>query len=255
MNIGFKQRLAAGEQVTGTFVKTPSPMICEVLALTGLDLVCIDAEHAPFDRASIDSCLLALRSGGLPALVRVPSAAPEHILNALDCGATGVVVPHITSAGKARDVIASAHFGRGGRGYAGSTRAAGYTTRPMPQHLKRSAQESTVVLQIEDVEAVEAIDEIVAVEGIDCLFIGRVDLAVAMGAESPGATEVVQAMERVCSAATRAGLPVGMFLTDPGEIAHWAGLGAQLFLLGSDHGFILQGARSLAESSTQGKQS
>ena len=118
----FKARLAAREPLIGTFVKTPSPMLCEVLGRTDLDVLCLDAEHSPFDRGVQDQCLYALRSEGMPSLVRVPSAAREHILNALDCGATGVIIPHVTSPAMAAEVAAAAHFGPGGRGYADGVR-------------------------------------------------------------------------------------------------------------------------------------
>jgi len=203
----LKTRIAAREQLLGSFVKTPSPMLCEVLGKSALDLLCLDAEHSPFDRLVQDQCLYALRSEGMPSLVRVPSAAPEHVLNALDCGATGVVVPHVTSPEMAERVAASAQFGAGGRGYAGSTRAAGYTTKAMPRHLDDSAAQSVVVAQIEDLEALDAIDEIATVEGIDCLFIGRIDLTVALGASSPAEPSVIQAVEKICQSSVNAGTP------------------------------------------------
>ena len=90
MTHGFRDKLCSGAPLLGTFLKTPSPILCEVLARSGLDTVCIDAEHAPFDRTGIDACIFALRSAGIASLVRVMSNAPEHILNALDCGADGV---------------------------------------------------------------------------------------------------------------------------------------------------------------------
>jgi 2-keto-3-deoxy-L-rhamnonate aldolase RhmA len=241
----LKSRLAAGKPLIGTFVKTPSPMVSEVLGKTDLDLVCLDAEHSPFDRLVQDQCLHALAAAGMPALVRVPSAAHEHILNALDCGASGVVIPHVTSAKQARDLVKAVHFGSGGRGYAGSTRAAGYTTTPMQTHLQASAAQSVLVVQIEDVEAVDAIDEIAAVEGVDCLFIGRIDLTVALGAASPDDPVVVEAVERICKSAVAAGRPVGMFLSNIAELDRWQAQGASLFLLSSDHGFLLQGAAKL----------
>ncbi len=245
MKTPLKARLAGGELIVGTFVKTPSPMVVEVLALSALDCLCLDAEHAPFDRAAIDACVFAARAGGMDVVVRVPSAAPEHLLNALDCGATGVVVPHVRSADEARAVVRACRYGAGGRGYAGSSRAAGYTTVSMPQHKANSAAGTAVIAQIEDPEAVEAIEEIAAVEGIDALYIGRVDLTVAYGAEKLDDPRVVTAMETVCAAAKRHGRPVGMFLSRPEEVARWRDKGATLFLLGSDHGFLLSGAAEL----------
>lgn len=247
MASNFKQRLAAGEQLLGTFIKTPSPMLCEVLASTELDALCIDAEHAPFDRLVQDQCIHAIRGQGMASLVRVPSAAPEHILNALDCGATGVVVPHVTSPEVAEKVGRAAHFGAAGRGYAGSTRAAQYTRKPMAEHLQDSAGQTAVIAQIEDVEALDAIDEIAAVEQVDCLFIGRIDLTVALGAASPKDAAVIEAVEKICRSGRDAGKPVGMFVGDLDEVPHWQAAGASLFLLASDHGFLLQGASALVD--------
>ena len=105
----FKSRLAAHEPLVGTFVKTPSAIVVEVLGLTELDCVCLDAEHAPFDRGTLDACIFAARATGMDVLVRLPSAAPEHLLQALDSGATGVVVPHVRSAAEAAAVVTAAH--------------------------------------------------------------------------------------------------------------------------------------------------
>jgi 2-keto-3-deoxy-L-rhamnonate aldolase RhmA len=241
----FKARLASGERLVGSFVKTPSPIVIEVLGLTGLDCLCLDAEHAPFDRSAIDLCVMAARASGIDILVRTPSAAPEHILNALDCGATGVVIPHVRSAEEARAAAAASHYGAGGRGFAGSSRAAGYTTRNMADHLRGSAERTVVIAQIEDPEAIDAIDAIAAVEGIDALFVGRVDLTVAYGATSQDDPRVIAAVEAVCAAGRRHGRPVGMFLARVSDVPIWADKGASLFLLGSDHGFLLAGAARL----------
>ena len=135
----LKARLAGRELVVGTFVKTPSPIVVEVLGRTTLDCLCLDAEHAPFDRANLDICIFAARAARIEVLVRVPTGAPEHLLNALDCGATGVMVPHVRSVAEAEAVLKAAHYGPRGRGYAGSSRAAGYTTVPMAHHRANSS--------------------------------------------------------------------------------------------------------------------
>ncbi len=236
----------------GTFVKTPSRVVCEVLAKTSLDALCLDAEHAPFGRRELDGCLGVTTLADMPTLVRVPSASPEHLLNALDLGATGVLVPHVTSESVARGLAQQAHYGRGGRGYAGSSRAAGFAGKAMADHLRDSAAQTTVVAQIEDVEAVEAVDAIAAVDGIDCLFVGRIDLTVALGAASPNAPEVIEAVETVCAAGRKAGRRVGMFVSDPLEAGRWRKRGASLFLLSSDHSFLVDGAEDLATGFTAG---
>ncbi len=246
MSDTLKERIARGDVLLGTWMKTPSMMIAEVLSYTPFDLVCLDAEHAPFDRRDLDQCLGVLSLRQMPALVRVPSRASEHTLNALDLGASGVVIPHVTDVDTAKNIVKQSHFQAGGRGFAGSTRAAHYTAKGMAQHLRDSAAQTVVLAQIEDIDGVENIDAIAAVDGIDCLFIGRADLTVALGAESPAAPEVVAAVERVCRAGRHFGRPTGMFLSDLRELPHWRELGATVFILSSDHGCMLAGAKKLA---------
>jgi len=241
----FKERLASGELIVGTWVKTPDPAVVEVLALTDLDCVVLDAEHAPFDRRDIN---LALQAAGVkPVLVRIPAARPEYALQPLDCGATGLIVPHVRSAAEAHEAVRISHYGQGGRGYAGSSRAASYTRTPMPEHLTNSAAKTVVILQIEDPEAVDAIDEIAAVDGVDALFVGRMDLSVAMG-KSPDDPEVVESVARICALARRHGRVVGMFLNRVDDVPYWRERGASLFLLGSDHAFLLSGAAELCKA-------
>ena len=250
MSATLKARLAARELVIGTFVKTPSPIIVEVLALTDLACLCIDAEHAPFDRGAIDQCVMAARAGGMETLVRLPATAPEHVLNALDCGATGIVAPHVRSADEARALVRMCRYGAGGRGYAGSSRAAGYTTRTMAANLAGAAERTVIVAQIEDPEAIDAIEAIAQVEGIDALFVGRADLTVAYGAATQDDPRVVAAVEAVCAAGRRHGRPIGMFLARETDVPSWVAQGASFFLLGSDHGFILGGAAQLLARAT-----
>lgn len=244
---GLKERIASGETLAGTFVKTPHPHIVELLALTGLDCLVLDAEHAPFDRAALDLCILAARAAGQAVLVRPASGSPEQILNALDCGADGVLVPHIRSAAEAEALVTACHYGPGGRGFAGSTRAAGYTTKGMAAH-RTAARDVAVVAQIEDAEALPEIDAIAAVAGIDALFIGRADLTLSLGADTPDDPAVVEAVERICAAGRAAGRTIGMFLPRVGDVPEWRAKGASLFLLRSDQEFLLEGGRALGQA-------
>lgn len=241
----FKERVAAGRFTLGTFLKTPSPILVEVLGTCGLDCLCLDAEHAPFDRLSIDACVMAARAGGLPVIVRVPVASPEHILNALDCGADGVLLPHIRSAAEAETAARACAYGPGGRGYAGSSRAARYGLAAMPEHMAASAARTTVIAQIEDVEALAEIAAIAAVPGIDALFVGRIDLTVALEADSPDDPRVIEAVDHVLAACKAAGRAAGMFVPRNEDVAGWRAKGASLFLQSSEHAFIRQGAAAL----------
>jgi 2-keto-3-deoxy-L-rhamnonate aldolase RhmA len=243
---GFRERLRRGERLIGTFLKTPHPSVVEVLGRAPLDCLCIDAEHSPFDRAALDITLLAARASDLPCLVRVPRADAADILNALDLGATGVLVPHVASRSSAAAIATAARYGRGGRGFSGATRAAGYGTQAFRDVIARANAEVTLVAQIEDAEALDEIDAIAAVEGIDCLFVGRMDLTVSLGASDPGDTAVIGAVRAICAAGRRHGRAIGMFTPTTEEAGRWFAAGASLFLLGSDQQWILQGANDLA---------
>lgn len=245
--VTFRERLRAGDLLAGTWVKTPHPHIVEVLSLTSLDCLVLDAEHAPFDRAALDLCILAARAGGKTVLVRPQSASHEQILNALDCGADGVILPHIRTADEAVDAVKACHYVSGGRGYAGSSRAAGYTSKGMARH-REDAREVTIIAQIEDIEGVDNIDAIAVVGGIDALFIGRADLTISYAAETPDDAVVVEAVDRIVAAGKAAGRTTGMFLGRNGDVPMWREKGASLFILGSDHDFLLQGAAKLAEA-------
>jgi 2-keto-3-deoxy-L-rhamnonate aldolase RhmA len=243
----FARKLRAGEVLAGTWIKTPHPTIVEVLSLTELDCLVLDGEHAPFDRGDIDMGILAARANQKPILVRPPSSDPAYILNALDCGADGVILPHICNGDQAREAVRACHYVPGGRGFAGSSRAAGYTTKGMARH-RHDAKNVIIIAQIEDKEAIDNIEDIAAVEGIDALFIGRADLTVSFDAQSPDDDVVVAAVETVVRVARHHGRTSGMFLSRTADIAHWKEKGASLFILGSDHDFLLQGGRALKQA-------
>ena len=245
--VSFRDQLRAGEPLAGTWVKTPHPHVVEVLSLSSLDCLVLDAEHAPFDRAALDLCILAARAGGKTVLVRPQSASHEQILNALDCGADGVILPHIRTAAEAEDAVKACHYVSGGRGFAGSSRAAAYTTKGMAKH-RADAKDVIVIAQIEDVEGVDNIEEIAAVDGMDALFIGRADLTISFAVETPDDAIVVDAVDRIVAAGKAAGRTTGMFLGRVSDVPMWRERGSSLFILGSDHDFLLQGAAKLAEA-------
>ncbi|MDH3531925.1 MAG: aldolase/citrate lyase family protein [Gammaproteobacteria bacterium] len=243
----FRQRLLAGDPLMGTFIKTPSPVISEVLGLSALDVIAIDSEHAPFGRVELDLCIAAFRAADMPCLVRVADDSPTVIRNALDSGATGIIVPHVTSAEQAAAVVKAAHFGEGGRGYAGSSRAAGYTTKSMADHIADNTEHTVVIVQIEDIAALDHVAQIAAVDGVDCLFVGRADLAVAMQ-KGVAEKDVIATVQDICAAGQSQGTPVGMFTPNLDEIPDWRNAGASLFLLSSDQSLLLAGANELAQS-------
>ncbi|WP_224815244.1 HpcH/HpaI aldolase/citrate lyase family protein [Hasllibacter sp. MH4015] len=240
----FRARVASNAPLAGTFMKTPSVDMLEVLILSGLDFVCLDCEHAPFDMGNVNACLAVARAADFPVLARVPKAAPDLIGHILDLGACGIVVPHVTGADVAADVARWARFGHGGRGYAGSTRWAGFGTRTMPELLQQSREETLVIAQIEDPEAVEAADAIAATDGIDALFLGPADLSVAYGKDHQTSDELMQAMADVGKAASRHGKAYMTFVAHAERAAELRQYGFGAFFIASEHAWILQGARA-----------
>ena len=242
----FRQRLLAGDKLVGTFLKTPTSHATEIVAGLGFDFVVIDQEHAPFDRTTTDIALMAARGSNIPALVRV--SGPDAILSVLDCGATGILIPHVASTAYAREVATLCRYRNGRRGYATSTRAGGYTAVPMWQHIRAADDTVTVIAQIEDPEALDQIDAIAAVEGIDSLFIGRGDLTAAFGDETPNPPAIRAAVETITAAARKANKPVSVYVGGRPEAEWLQSQGATTFIFNSDQGFLRQAAtRGLAE--------
>lgn len=242
---GLRARILRAEPLVGTFVKTPAYEIIEVLAMSGLDFVCIDAEHAPQDRRGMDGCLAMAKALGLPALVRVPEGTPAQILMALDSGAIGVVVPHVDSVAKAQAIAKSAHFGHGGRGFAGSTRWAGQGSKTMPEVLAMD-DETIVLAQIEEPEGVDAAGGIAATEGIDGLFVGPADMAVYLGKTDAADPAVREAMRTVGTAAKTNGKAGVTFVPSLDSVPAIRDLGISMFFVGSEHSFMLGAAREVA---------
>lgn len=241
--VEFRRRLTGGAPLIGTFVKTPAPHVVEILGAARFDFVVIDAEHAPFDRAAIDAALLAARAVGIAAIVRPALASSEYLLAALDDGAAGVLAPHIDSVDAARRLVGACRYS-GGRGFSNSPRAGDYGERAIWDHVDASDATTSVIAMIEDKAAVDAIEDIVAVEGIDALFVGRADLAVSTGDRETAAAYVAEATGRVIAAARGAGKPVMLFVADVEEARRFQAQGVSAFILSSDQGLMKSAARA-----------
>ncbi|MGX1307275.1 2-keto-3-deoxy-L-rhamnonate aldolase RhmA [Amorphus suaedae] len=241
-NAAFRARLLAGDRLVGTFVKTPSPAVIEILGQAGLDFLVLDAEHVAMGREVVDLCLLAARAAAMPMLVRVPVASPEWIGSVLDSGAAGIMAPQVRSASEAETIAAAVRYGPGGRGFSPSTPAAGYGRRSVPEHLEMAGEETVLVCQIEDPDAAAAAAEIAGVPGVDCLFVGPVDLAVACGKTSPADPAVVSLCRQIVGVAAGGQARTGMFVGSAAQIPTWGEAGASLFVVGTDQAFLKAGA-------------
>jgi len=239
----FRARLLAGELLLGTFIKTPVTHPVEVLGSAGLDFVVVDQEHAPIDRVSVDALVLAGRAAGIAVLVRVPGSAARDVLPPLDCGAQGVLVPHVDTGARACAIVAEARYRGGRRGFSNSSRAGGYGAAGFREHVAAGDAQSAVLAMIEDVAALEVLPEIMSVPGLDAVFIGRGDLATALGADEPTAPAVVEAAGKIAAAAREAGKPLCAHVgrLDSPETGWLRSLGVSAFVVSSDQG-LLRGA-------------
>ncbi|WP_410834736.1 HpcH/HpaI aldolase family protein [Paraburkholderia sp. SIMBA_030] len=234
---------SGGTPLFGSFIKTPTSHSVEIIGDLGFDFVVVDAEHAPFDRGAIDMVLLAARAARVAAIVRVPVTAPDYVLAALDDGATGILAPHIASARDAADLVSWCRYS-GKRGFSNSPRAGRYGGKGVWQHIDEADKTVTVIAMIEDAEAVERIDEIVGVVGLDGVFVGRGDLGVALGDREPGAPRVKAATDKVIEAARRARKPVCLLAANAAEAAEFRVTGVSAFVISSDQGFMRTAAKS-----------
>jgi 2-keto-3-deoxy-L-rhamnonate aldolase RhmA len=227
----------------GTFIKTDSPQVVEVLGTCALDFAVVDAEHAPFDLVTIDRMMLASRAAALPLLVRVPDHRDETILRVLDMGAAGVVVPRVDTPEDARAVVAAARYVGGRRGISPSPRNGGYGSIPLAEMIAASDR-SAVVCQIESGAAVASVDEIAAVPGVAGLLVGRLDLSLSLGVSGVRHPQVMAGVERTVAAARRAGI-VAAVACGPAEIAEMAAMGVTCFVVGSDQSLLASAASTL----------
>jgi 2-keto-3-deoxy-L-rhamnonate aldolase RhmA len=246
MTAAMPKMKRAGSRV-GTFVKTPSPQVIEILGLAGLDFAVVDAEHAPFDMTVLDLMMLASRASRLPLMTRIPHRCSAMALAALDMGAAGLLVPHVDSPSQAREVVAAARHRRGNRGFSGSPRFARYGTLAMSEALD-AGESAYLMCQIESKEAVGTAAAIAAVDGVDGIFIGSADLALSMGYESTQEPNVIAAIEQTIRAGRTAGKTVGMFVSTTAERDKFAALGVEWFVIGSDQALLRLAAAALVFS-------
>lgn len=247
----FRSRFVTRASLFGTFLKTPTTHATEIFGSLGYDFVVVDEEHAPINRETTDRILLACRAAGIAGIVRVQGPEAPFILSVLDCGATGVLVPHVDSAAKARAVVEACRYATGARGFSNTTRAGGFGKLGISEHVAAQDAAITVIAMIEDPGAIDGVEEILAVDGIDGVFIGRGDLTVAYREMTGGSPSVKAAAEKIMAAAARTGKPVCILASSLEDAADFARKGASAFILSSDQGLMRQAAgKALSDFST-----
>jgi len=244
MALGFRDAVRSGRRLLGAFVKSPSHQGLELLSRAGQDFAVVDAEHAPFDFATLDAMAAVGCGAGFPVLVRPPTLEPGFIGQLLDLGFSGVLAPHAGTVSGAQQVLEATRYDRGRRGFSPSTRAAGFGAPDPVAYRQRADAESSVWCQIEDADALDALDAVAAIPEVDCLFIGRADLAASLGVARQDDPKVVEAVRMTTDAGRRHGRAVGVYVTSVDEVADLAALGISVFVCGSDQSFMLAHGRA-----------
>ena len=239
----MKARLAAGETLFGTFLTLGSPFAAESLGMLGWDWLLVDLEHGGGNEAQLVGQLMGCTAAGTHALVRVESDVRGRSARALDLGVEGIMCPQINSAEQAEAWASVLHYGpQGSRGIALFHRGASYGTDP--EAIEHSRARTLGIAQIESPEAVEAVEEIAAVPGIDVLFVGPSDLSYSMGMfrefDNPTFRD---AIVRVNEAARAANKTTGIFLTAVEQVPAALADGFRMIALGSDGGYMMAAAK------------
>jgi 4-hydroxy-2-oxoheptanedioate aldolase len=227
----LRQRLAEGGPLLGALLRLPAESLVEMVGIAGLDCVLLDLEHGPADLVSVQHHVVAAQVHGVPTLVRVGADEPALVLRCLDLGVAGIVFPHISSVDDARRAVAAAHYPPlGQRGFASYTRAGRYGDAASAEHLDAGA-DTVVIVMIEDAAGCAAAAEILAVDGVDGVFVGPADLSVALGhrgdAQHP---DVLAASRDVHEAAAKASRAVVRIVASPELALDAFGAGASLVL-------------------------
>jgi 4-hydroxy-2-oxoheptanedioate aldolase len=236
-----------GEVAFGCFLRYPDAGLAELLALAGLDFVVFDGAHGTLTPAACEHMVRAVELHGVTPLVRVEENRAASILRYMDCGVLGCHVPGVTSAEEAVSAVRAVKFRpQGDRGLAASRASAFGTRADYATYTAEANRRTQLVVHVESAAGVDAADAIAAVDGVDVLFVGLLDLSQDLGV--PGEVDhpaVVAAAQRVASAAADAGKLLGVPVTDARAAQRWAALGAR-YVVTTVESFIFAGVRRLA---------
>ena len=242
----FRATLKNGNSVLGLFMKTCDPAFVEIAGFAGFDFVILDMEHGPASLETMQNHLRAAQTAGVLPVVRVSELDEVKIAQVLDIGAPCVQIPQIHNAQQAETAVRAAKYHPAGeRGLCRFVRAANYSALWKSEYLDR-ANQVLVILQLEGKPAIENIDDILTVEGIDIIFIGPYDLSQSLG--MPGEVthpEVVKQMHFIADKAKTKGIVVGTFADSEEYAGKWLDTGIQYMAYSVDVAVFLQGCQQI----------
>jgi 2-dehydro-3-deoxyglucarate aldolase/4-hydroxy-2-oxoheptanedioate aldolase len=241
-----KQALRAGRPTAGAWLHLCSGISAEIMGRAGFDWLLVDMEHGHGDLQTLLGQLQAIEGSGTIPLVRVQWNDPAVIKRVLDLGAYGVMIPWVGGAAEAGQAVRACQYPpQGIRGIAGAHRAAGYG-RHAAEYWRRANDEVLIAIQVETRSAVEDIERLVEVPGVDVVFIGPADLSTALGhLGDPAHPAVEAAIARVEAAARRAGRALGTITRGWDQARALYQRGYQFLTLCSDTALVVQGSQDL----------
>ncbi len=245
MNFEFRKRLLAGETLIGTMLTMAEPAIAEIMVASGYDWLFVDSEHGAFN--VVDALPLLRACGDCPALIRIPCGEAIWIKKALDIGAAGVIVPQVNSVDEAARVVAYCKYPPTGMRGLGIGRANDYG-KGFEEYLATANDDLAVIVQAEHILAVDNIEQITEVDGIDAVFVGPYDLSASMGHTGDvGHPDVVAAISRVRDCCVSKGIKLGIFAVGAAGVTPYMQQGFSLVAVGVDAIMIGQAAVGLLE--------
>jgi 2-keto-3-deoxy-L-rhamnonate aldolase RhmA len=233
----------------GTFMKIPAVETVEIVALAGFDFIVLDYEHAPLTLSDVNHMILVARALGVAPVVRVPDHGYGDVQRVLDAGAAGLFFPHVSDRAECERVVRQAsHPPYGTRGAGGGMRAGnwGMAGRGSASYVKDGVEKVMRIPMIEEKVAVDNADEILAVPGVDGVFIGPGDLSMTMGRKMTD-PEVQSAIEEVLKKAKAARVPVGTVSSDAAGARRLIGKGYDFLLVSNDTGMLAKTAMALID--------
>jgi 4-hydroxy-2-oxoheptanedioate aldolase len=242
----FKRAILAGQTQIGLWCSLSSHLTVEVVANAGFDWLLIDTEHAPNELPMVHSQLAAAIGGTAHPIVRVPWNDMVTIKRYLDVGAQTLLIPYVQTEEEARQAVSYTRYPpKGVRGYASTARASDYGR--IKDYPTRCEQELCVLVQVETPSAIDQIEKIAAVEGIDGIFIGPGDLAAAMGhVGNLKHPDVQAAVEHAIGRIKACGKAPGILIGDEALARRYIELGCVFTAVGSDVGILARGVENLA---------
>ncbi len=245
----IRQRALNGELLAGTFINLGNTLTVEMAGNSGFDWLLLDVEHGAGDQQALVHQIQASSTTPAVPFVRIENNDPPRFKRVLDLGASGIMVPYVSSVAEAERAVSAMRYPpRGIRGVAKLNRGAGFGV-DFDEYFSRAHELLTTVVQIETVEALNCIDDIAAVDGVDVLFIGPLDLSVNMGiAQQFTHPDFVRAKKKVVQAAKNAGKAAGILLLSIDQVPDAVETGLTFVALGSDGGLVATGMRQLASA-------